>query len=827
MENSPVQIVLNSDSFIEELKNRGGGYHKDFFEGSDIKFSKHRDYLQDQLKEIKTMQLVSSYAKVSYAKVILNQNALAKSHRPTSQLFKQDIAPIVGAGELGELFIELSPDSVDRITQKVAEVETETRYKVKKGKPIPNPSRLRSEIGAVKELSHYSYSDKRKFSVSEAIQWLSNEKTGGFYIVELFEAPKLRKDWDLLSKNKFELFNSFYNGLENIGKGLVVTQINTGFENSSIYGIKLEKSDKAPFIQFSSSISTSKKISNFNEIDFDKEKHSYLLEFLGRHPLVKKITLPPVVTKSLTKPSKKKYEKFEIPILNKDKLYPKLGVVDGGVSDVFGDWIEDRWNYISPTDKDESHGTFIAGLAVFGQTLNGGTICNELDGCKIVDIDLLPQENKYLNYYNEPLEFFTELETAVLDLKNRTGVRIFNFSLNIEEHVSTTGYSIPAQILDKIAEDNDIIFIISAGNTHERDIRKEWPQDNVEALKILANSRNDALKKPAESSRNLSVSALNPPNLDGIMPYALSRYSCRGPGVRSGLKPDFAHIGGSGTKHSKYGHGLLSINTKGEIIDGCGTSYAAPNVAKTLASLDHSIEGEVSRETLIGLGIHNAKIPEVLNNKELRNISKHLIGYGIPSGSNEVLSGDSSSITLVFANRVISGHKMCFNFSWPSSLVKNGKCTGKAKLTIVSTPKFDYKYGSEFVRVNIDAYLRQLQNDGRYVGRLNSIYTPEDGDGSFYEKDQIEHSFKWSPIKAYERTFPKGVGPTTEWRLDVEYLTRDGVVLPREGVPFTAILTISDPNKEEPVFNDMRQMLQSLGVQAVDIKTAARILPRV
>ena len=47
------------------------------------------------------------------------------------------------------------------------------------------------------------------------------------------------------------------------------------------------------------------------------------------------------------------------------------------------------------------------------------------------------------------------------------------------------------------------------------------------------------------------------------------------------------------------------------------------------------------------------------------------------------------------------------------------------------------------------------------------------------------------------------------------------------GVPFTAIVTISDPDAEQPVFNDMRQNLQALGTQIADIRTAARITPRV
>ncbi|MFT3793762.1 S8 family peptidase [Flavobacterium sp.] len=827
MANSPVQIILNTNDFIEALDNKGGGPSKDFFAGNDREFSNHRDNLRRQLSDIRSMQLTNSYAKISYAKVTLKHAAIAKSHRPTSQVFKRQIAPVVGAGDLGELYIELTPESIDEINNKVAQAEPETRYREVNGKSEPYPSRLRSEIGAIQNISAYVASDKRKFSVSEAVNWLATAETGGSYIVELFDTPPSRQDWDLLSRYKRELFESFFNGLEKIGNGLFVSRIITGNGASVSFGVKLEESNSRPVIQLTTStISQSKQIEK-KPTDLDAQRHAVLLEFLEQHPLVKKITLPPIITKSTDVARVTKGDFFEIPSILDNVTYPKICVVDGGVSDILGDWIEDRWDFISPADKDENHGTFIAGLATFGQSLNGNAICKEIDGCKIIDLDILPSPGKFENYFPKPFQFFTELEIAVQDLKARTGVRVFNFSMNIEEHNSTEGYSLFAQLLDKIAEENDVIFVISAGNTKHPDFRREWPSDSFDALKILASSRNDSIKKPAESCRNVSVSALNPPHLDNVIPLALSNYSCRGPGLRVGLKPDFAHIGGSGTIHPVFGHGLLSLNDAGEVVDGCGTSYAAPNVAKTIASLDHTIEGNVSRETLIALGIHHSSLPESLNDKNLRNITKHLVGFGVPNGSDEILTGDPTSITLVFANRVISGHKMSFKFSWPSSLVRDGKCFGHAKLTIVSTPKFDYNYGAEFVRINVDAALRQLQTNGHYLGRLSAIYTPDPGDGGQYEKDQIEHSFKWSPVKVYEKTFPRGIGPTTDWSLDVEYLTRDGVSVPAAGVPFTAILTISDPDKERPVFNDMRQMLQSLGVQAVDIKTAARVTPRV
>lgn len=592
-----------------------------------------------------------------------------------------------------------------------------------------------------------------------------------------------------------------------------------------LFGIKLEKGG-TPVVQMFPVQSSATKNNNRKPVNLNLVVHTKLLYFLDRHPLVKRITLPPITTKSNTSPFVRKGTPVKMPTIDGNTSYPKLCIVDGGVSDVFGDWIQDRWELISPDDKNEHHGSFIAGLAVIGKELNGDEVCKEKNGCHIIDLDIFPSQS-YDSYYSNPFGFFNELEIAVQELKARTGVRIFNFSLNFEEHVTSNGYSIPAQILDKIAEDNDIIFVISAGNIHPRSVRKEWTLDPVEVLKTFVSTRNDSLKVPAESCRNISVSALNPPDIDGVVPYSLSNYSCRGVSSRTGLKPDLAHVGGSGTKHHTKGHGLFSVNEHGHIEDGCGTSYATPNVAKTIASLENAIEGDVSRETLMALSIHHAIVPEPFNDRQLNTVAKHLIGFGMPQSSQEILEGGENAITLVFANRITVGRKLSFNFSWPSCLVKSGKCIGKVRLTIVSTPPLNYRYGSEFIRVNIDARLRQLQNDGSYKGRLDAIYAPKSGKGSLYEKDQIEHAFKWSPIKVYEKEFSKGVGPSTDWRLDVVYLTRDGERVPQNGIPFTVILTIFDPKEEEPVFNDMRQTLQSIGVQTVDIKTAARVVSRV
>ena len=178
MANSPVQIVINSRDFIEAEKNNGGGPSTDFFAGSDLEFIGHQATLQKQLDEIRATQLANDYTTISYAKVTLQQAALAKSHRPTDKLFVKEIAPVIGAGELGEIYIELNPTSIKELNKKIAQAEPETRYKEKDGKRKPNPTKLRSEVGSIREISPYGANDKRKFSLNEALEWFSKSTNG-------------------------------------------------------------------------------------------------------------------------------------------------------------------------------------------------------------------------------------------------------------------------------------------------------------------------------------------------------------------------------------------------------------------------------------------------------------------------------------------------------------------------------------------------------------------------------------------------------------------------------------------------------------------------
>lgn len=831
---SPVQIVLNPENYEEAREAGGGGGRKDFFAHKDREFVAHRAALLSQIESISGALSAQAQGPVGFAKVVLRREAWAKSHRPVATLFRPDRMPVVGGGDLGVMIVEVQPNTLRQVAAEMekAENHTQMRFDPNREKEIPYPTGRKSETGAIERIELYGPADRRNFSVEEAVAWLSNPMTGSSYEVELFDAVPPRGEWDRLDTAHRRLVESFLSGFRELGFSVSVERLPHLLRHHPLLSVRVDEgADGAVLLLLDGPAGDRRR--DLAPFSADIDQHIRLLAFLDKHPLVRRIGLPGIVVRSTPQAGGARARPTDatIPLRDTRRSHPRLGIIDGGISDTLSDWVIDRWDILADEDMDHSHGTFIGGLAVAGASLNGAENCPEADGAELVDIAIFPNEasGSFATYYSGGLpQFFDEMESAVTDARARHDVRVFNMSLNILQPAAPDAYSAHAVRLDRIAEANNAVIFMSAGNTRPQDIRPEWSTDPATSLSGLALAQNDGLLKPAESARNVAVAAVNPVGHDGCVARAPARYSRRGPGLRAGVKPDLAHIGGSGTQHPILGHGLFSILPDGTIVDGCGTSFATPLVAKTAAALDHAIEGEVSRETLIGLLVHNARLPEPLAPKLMAPVARHLVGFGIPPSADRIMETGDHAITLVFASRIQQGQQINFRFPWPASLVgAGGKCRGHARLTLVATPPLDPRFGAEFVRVNVNASLQQEQDGGRWKGRLDPLYLPSKRESPAVEAELIEHDLKWSPVKVYERAFPQGVGPSSNWRLFIDYLTRAGEPMPAGGVPFTAIITISDPDGEKPVFNDMRQNLQALGTTIADIRTAARITSRV
>jgi len=295
-----------------------------------------------------------------------------------------------------------------------------------------------------------------------------------------------------------------------------------------------------------------------------------------------------------------------------------------------------------------------------------------------------------------------------------------------------------------------------------------------------------------------------------------------------GVKPDVAAYGGTLNGSS----GLFSIGLAGRKKSVFGTSYAAPLVARTLANLDTSTQNELSLETLRALLLHHTAMPAPLQDRLLayREIARQFAGFGQPVASNQMLETGDHQITMVFQSRLTLGERkpsiLRFDFSWPGSLVgEDGSCSGRVRMTLVYAPPLKWEFGDEFVRVNLDARLRQYQpeiirQDGKpsYHNQIKPLH----GWG-LHEKSLIHNGLKWWPVKQYEAIFTLPKGQSSNWRLEIESLVRAEDTFPEEGVPFAVILTIEDPEGVRPVFTEMRQILAASHANVRDIPTNVRI----
>ncbi len=826
MPNNPIQVILERERFhvLKEIKPSPRGT-KDFYANEDDKFRAHKRIIIDRVERARSI-LQRQSADIGYAKVRMRPDALAKAHRPFEQLFLPEATPAVGSDALGEILVEVTSATLTTVASRMARAEEETRIKFDeyKQKNVFNPSREKQELGAISGFGLISAEDRVHFSVRDALKWLADPRTGGSYRVELFRMPPQRAQWDTVPEHLRLLYRSFASGLLQFA-GLECDRLDLTNKYNFWLKVRLSNSGAPAYHPFGSEPPARAEYEVTTTLDASEDRHAALLQFLGTHPLVRRVHLAPRLEPSRAQ-GQPSVEALVVPRRSQTGAYPLVGVVDGGVAPCLDEWVIDRRDILAPQHRDLHHGTFIGGLLVGAGSFNPSpSVRWESDGCDLIDVSILPDQDDpaAASAYGGVDGFLGEFEQAVYLLRTRHNVRVFNISTNTIYPSEPDDYSYEAQKLDEIADQNDVIIVQSAGNLGVN-ARSEWSIDEMATLTDLAGSRDPLILAPAESIRNISVAALNQPGLPNVVANAPASYSRRGPGLRCGVKPDVAHYGGASSS------GLRSLSADGGDAVGFGTSYATPLIAKTLACLDAKIEGEVSRETLVALLVHHARILPPLTSRAFRHLARDFVGFGIPADSETILNGPDSSITLVFAGRLGPRQIFQFELPWPPLLVSpQGACRGAVRMTLVATPPLHHEFKSEIARVNLDVALQQSRGDGRWKGYPNDYQALQLGRArpALFEAELIKEALKWSPIKVYEHTFKKGVGKSSTWRLEVDALARANDVIPTDGVPFTVLLTIADPENQADVFNNTRATLQRSGIRISDIQTAARITPRI
>ena len=838
----PIQVFLDTGQFISLRESRQRGGNRDFFAGDDPGFSRHKSTMRQRIRDA-SETLRSGGQAAGFVIVQMREAALAKSYRPLNALFSQaNSFRLVGGGGIGEIFFQCTPTALDRLDRRIdtrAELKPRMVQNDDTGRFEPRPSAYRSELGGIEDIRLPAPADRIAFSAREAAEWLSRPDTLGAYLVELF-----RPDPTLDRAAVDSMIEGFRQRLVRLG-GIVARPLFPAESRRSTRGhlamsIQLTRDVDSSFI----SLPLGSPLSERDEPagpaprsatqDVPVERHQHFLEQMAAEPLVRRISLPPTLEIAPLGRSPAA-QPAELPPPPEDGS-PVVGIIDGGVADIppLAPWRTGGTDPIDPADRDLAHGTFIAGLVAGARALNPHIQARlEPGGCRYFDIPLMPRSGLFPSYYVVPSDFFDQLEEEVIRAKSDAGVRVFNLSLGAPGMRRGLGYSIFAQALDDIATEHDILFVVSAGNLRGPEGRAPWPSDGDDAVRLLARgtAADELITAPAEHLLGLSVGALNPPGIAGHGADLPTTYTRRGPGVGGARKPDLSHYGGVPLRTGNR-TGLSSFASDGTVVDDKGTSFAAPLVASTVATIDHRLEGAATRETLIALLVHRAQRCEAMEHAALRHVAREFVGFGTAPPAHACLSDRPHSITLVFCESLASRRELQFVFTWPRSLgTPAGKCRGRVDLTLAFTPPIDAQFDAECLRVQLEAYLHQIETDPDTgeddpQSRLNHYDSALPAGLDYTETYLLKTGLKWTPVKRYHLAMPRGRGTSSNWRLTLRSSTRAGDVFPASGVPFTIVMTISDLEQTAPVYDEVRNEISRRGLELADITLAHRVRPR-
>ena len=268
---------------------------------------------------------------------------------------------------------------------------------------------------------------------------------------------------------------------------------------------------------------------------------------------------------------------------------------------------------------------------------------------------------------------------------------------------------------------------------------------------------------------------------------------------------------------------MKGISEQGTIVEGIGTSYAAPRVAKKIAC----ILDELSEKDLLlakAMLVHSARM-NLHDDEEFKEKVKYY-GFGIAAEKvNDVILCSESEVTLLFKQKITRGsHLELIDFPYPKSLIKNDKYVGEIFMTLAYNPKLDSDYGQEYCRSNIDVSFGtiNINEDGKFD--FHGQVPVEKRWDSKFEKEQVENGFKWSPIKTYHRKLTRGIALADGWKLRVDLTPRYNADISVQ--EFVLIVTIKDPTDKLDIYTDIVQQLREKGFITNDLQVKQLVRQR-
>ena len=398
-------------------------------------------------------------------------------------------------------------------------------------------------------------------------------------------------------------------------------------------------------------------------------------------------------------------------IIAPDKHAPKVCIIDSGIQEghrliapainsnesksyVFGD------SSTADFVKLSGHGTKVAGAVLYPYEipqLGDYKLLSNIQNARILD-----KNNSISDREFEP----ALIEKIVHDF-NPTGTRIFNLSVAHSRPFSGTHMPPLAAAIDKVCHENDILFIVAAGNIKNSTESEDFP--GIYELLVAGNVYPDYLNlnhskiaNPAVSSFALAVGSIGLKDFENDDYRAIagadhiSPFSRTGLGLWGNIKPDVVEYGGDYLKN-KNSHEIKSDEaTSVELVNSTlhnapeysrsdvGTSFSTPKVSYIASRLSAELPNE-SAQMYRALIIQSARLPaHCFNHPTIIDICHY--GYGLPD-VNRTLENNRNRITFIRSGNISARKADIYRINIPRELRGEQQFQILMEVTLASTAK--------------------------------------------------------------------------------------------------------------------------------------------
>ncbi len=398
---------------------------------------------------------------------------------------------------------------------------------------------------------------------------------------------------------------------------------------------------------------------------------------------------------------------------------PMVCVIDSGLSmgnpflngitreDLLYSFLKDR-----PDDvhDDHGHGSGVASLASY-YLLNLAQGAANQGRFWVSSARILDENNEC------PERLLSAVIREVVATLKPLGVKIFNLSVNVFARPWNIANrrlfpkrSWVARTIDELTRQEDVVFVISAGNLHT---------DTVAALndvapypKYLADDQCRILD-PAQSALALSVGSIAATTqlvgpVNGLMALAdrnqPSPFTRTGPGIRGEIKPELVEYGGNvaydgngGVRKNAGCSVIVASNTLAPpVAYDIGTSIAAPKVTHQLAAVKSDLDAvaiEPGAALLKALIVNSATYHEDVD--EVRRFIddieptgfdwQNILGYGLASADRATYCDDFSTV-LLYQGTLAHNKVAFFEIPVPVALTDAPRQNKTLRITVVYHP---------------------------------------------------------------------------------------------------------------------------------------------